>query len=337
MRRGDSNLFWKLIVIYLGLTAFLTARAHAQEQVIWEKTDADPYTHVAFSHNGQVLALGREDSNTSDFLNSSDGSLIRSFNAYHNGTNAMVFTLDDQYLVTGVGSGGSTLTLNLWRFSDATRVARLGDHNNGDHSVSLSPDGQYVATSGRFGREINIWHVPDMTEIISIPNQNAFGSTSRVKDVAFSPNGQFIASSDIYGIKFWNPFTGGVLLSIATPEARSIAFSPDGSTLAAATESEHAVKLFRTSDGTLIKSLTIDTEFDFPVIAYAPGGRVLVAGYNTGADGGALRFWSSKGTVLATENRSGAIISVAFAPKGGKIAYTQFDGRIVMASFPFLR
>jgi WD40 repeat protein len=128
-----------------------------------------------------------------------------------------------------------------------------------------------------------------------------------------------------------------LLLSISTPEARSIAFSPDGQFIAAATESEQAVKLFRTDNGALARTVTVDTEFDFPVIAYSPSGRVLVAGYNTGGDAGALRFWSSKGTVLATENRSGAIIPIAFAPKGGKIAYTQFDGRIVMASFPFLR
>jgi WD40 repeat protein len=337
MNRDTSNIFWKLIVIYLGLTAFLAARAMAQETVIWEKTDAVPYTHVAFSHGGSILALGREDSNTSDFLNAADGTLIRSFSGYHNSTNTMVFTLDDQYLISGVGAGGSTLTLDLWRVSDGDRVFRLGDHNNGDHSVSLSPDGQYVATSGRFGREINIWHVPDMTQLISIPNQNDFGSTSRVKDAAFSPDGQFIASSDIYGIKFWNPFTGAVLRSISTPEARSIAFSPDGQFLAAATESEQAVKLFSTADGSLVRKLTVDTGFGFPVIAFSPSGRILTAGYNTGADVGALKFWSPKGTVLGLINKPGSIISLAFAPKGGKLAYTQYGGHITMSSFPFLR
>jgi WD40 repeat protein len=209
MNRDTSNIFWKLIVIYLGLTAFLAARAAAQETVIWEKTDADPYTHVAFSHGGSILALGREDSNSSELLNSSDGTLIRSYGGPHNGTNAMVFTLDDQYLVSGVGAGGSTLTLDLWRVSDGVRLFRLGDHNNGDHSVSLSPDGQYVATSGRFGRETNIWHVPDMTLFLSIPSQNPTGGIApRVKDVKFSPEGAYIATSDIYGINFWNPFTG---------------------------------------------------------------------------------------------------------------------------------
>jgi WD40 repeat protein len=337
MNRDTSNIFWKLIVIYLGLTAFLTARASAQETVIWEKTDAAPYTHAAFSHGGSILALGREDTNTSDFLNSNDGTLIRSYSGNHNGTNALVFTLDDQYIVSGTGAGGATLTLDLWRVSDGVRIFRLGDHNNGDHAVSLSPDGQYVATSGRFAREINIWHVPDMTQLISIPNTNDFGSTSRVKDVAFSPDGQTVASSDAYGIKFWNPFTGAVLLSISTPEARSIAFSPDGQFLAAATESEQAVKLFSTSNGSLVRKLTVDTQFGFPVIAFSPSGRVLAAGYNTGSDAGALKFWSSKGTVIDTIEKPGSIISVAFAPKGGKMAYTQFGGHITVSSFPFLR
>ena len=338
MNRDTSNIFWKLIVIYLGLTAFLAARAAAQETVIWEKTDADPYTHVGFSHGGTILALGREDSNTSDFLNASDGSLIRSFNGYHNGVNALVFTLDDQYLITGVGGGGSTRTISKWSVADAVRLALLGDHTNGTHSVSLSPDGQYAATSGRFDRETNIWNVSDMTLFLSIPNQGPDGSIApRVKDVKFSPDGTYIATSDIYGIKFWNPFTGSLLLSISTPEARSIDFSPDGQFLAAATASERAVKLFSTNNGALVRTLTVDTEFDFPVIAFSPNGRVLVAGYNTGADGGALKFWSSKGVVLDTINKPGSIISLAFAPKGGKMAYTQFEGHITMSSFAFLR
>ena len=58
-----------------------------------------------------MLALGREDSNTTDLLNAKNGNLIRSLTASHNWTNEAVFTLDDQHLINGNGSSGETCTL----------------------------------------------------------------------------------------------------------------------------------------------------------------------------------------------------------------------------------
>jgi WD40 repeat protein len=103
------------------------------EQILWSKEDAEPLLNVAFSTDGTILALGREDSNTTDLLNASDGSLIRSLTASHNRVNDAVFTFDDQDLIVGTGSGGDTLTLDLWRVSDGVRLIRHGAHTNGTH------------------------------------------------------------------------------------------------------------------------------------------------------------------------------------------------------------
>ena len=85
------------------------------ERIIWTQQDADPYLNVAFSTTGSMLALGREDSNTTDLLNAKNGNLIRSLTASHNWTNEAVFTLDDQHLINGNGSSGETYALGLWR------------------------------------------------------------------------------------------------------------------------------------------------------------------------------------------------------------------------------
>src|SRR5262245_46602427 len=84
------------------------------ERILWSKSDADPYLNVAFSSDGTTL-LGREDSNTIDLLNARNGRPIESLTASHNRVNDAVFTLDDQDLIVGTGSGGDTLTLDLWR------------------------------------------------------------------------------------------------------------------------------------------------------------------------------------------------------------------------------
>jgi WD40 repeat protein len=324
-----------LFILFSGATATAQNRA-----IIWSKIDADPYTHVAFSHDGRILALGRSDSNSSDFLNASDGTLIRTFGAPHNENNDIIFTLDDQEIVTGCNSSGSVRSISLWSVGNAQRLFLLGDHTNGTHNISMSPDGQYVVSGGRNDGEINVWHIPDMVKISSFGDSNPGGGGYRhIKDVAFSHDGTFIADSDATGIDFFEPFSGTLLLSIPVGmEAYSIAFSPDGTLIAGAFADDRTVKIFRTSDGSLVRTLTIESAaFDFPQIAFSPNGEAIAAGYNTGWDAGAIKFWRvSDGEVLSFEEKSGAIISLAFAPKGNRYAYTQFDGQIVMAAAPFL-
>jgi WD40 repeat protein len=229
-------------------------------------------------------------------------------------------------------------TISLWSVTNANRLFLLGDHTNGTHNISMSPDGQYVVTGGRLDGEINVWHIPDMVMVSSFPDSNPSGGGYRkIKDVAYSRDGTFVADSDISGIDFFDPFSGALLRSIPVGmEAYSIAISPDGTLIAGAFAGDRTVKIFRTADGALVRTLTIeDPAFDFPQVAFSPSGTAIAAGYNTGWDAGAIKFWRvSDGEVLSYEQKSGAIISLAFAPKGNRYAYTQFDGQIVMAAAP---
>lgn len=315
----------------------LTSVVFASLPVIWSKIDTDPYTHVAFSHNGQILALGRGSGNTSDLLNAADGSLIRTFSGRFNETNDLLFSADDLYVVNGTGGGGSIRTIDLWSVSDGTRlVGPVSDHTNGTYSVSITRDGQYVASSGIFDREINIWHIPDLSLVRSIPNDDPVSPSlpPRVKDSAFSPDGTMIASSDIYSIKVRRP-DGSLIYSIPSEESFSIAFSPNGQYLAAAIGDENAIRIWNAANWAPVKTLTVDGVFLGPRIAFSPDSQVIGAGWNTGQDAGALRFWALRtGRVLDSENRSGAIISLAFSPDGKMLSFTQFDGLVVMAAAP---
>src|ERR1700755_2607266 len=99
MKIAKFRTLWDVQSVLL-LVLFTGATVAAQgTRAVWTKTDADPYTNVAFSHSGEILALGRQDTNTNDFLNAGDGSLIRSFSGNHAGVNALVFTPDDQTLI----------------------------------------------------------------------------------------------------------------------------------------------------------------------------------------------------------------------------------------------
>jgi WD40 repeat protein len=338
--RTPQNYLRKVQLLILTLLIWTGTVLGQQEQIIWSKQDYDPLLNVTFSNNGSILALGREDSNTSDFLKAASGSLIRSFTGSHNRTNDSVFTLDDRFLINGTGSGGDTLTLDLWRVSDAVRLLRLGAHTNGTNSVDLSTDGQFLVTSGIFSREIKVWHVPDLTLLLTIPNNDpqSPGLPPRVKDSAFSPDGELIGSSDIFGIKLRRALDGALVLRIPNAEIVSISFSPDGNLIAGAVESERVVKIWRVADGTLFRVLTVASEFQNPRVAFAPGGDLIAAVYGSSNTTGAIQFWDvNDGRTVALFPKPNHVRSIAFSPRPGVYAYTEYGGRVTVAFAPFLQ
>ncbi len=66
-----------------------------------------------------------------------------------------------------------------------------------------------------------------------IPHTELKGHTDSVYSVAFSPDGDMLASKSFdETIKIWNPNTGQLLRTIHTSRGGQIAFSPDGNMLA---------------------------------------------------------------------------------------------------------
>jgi WD40 repeat protein len=298
-----------------------TATTFAQrERILWSKPDADPLLDVVFSNDGAILALGREDSNTTDLLTAADGSLIRALDATHNRVNDAVF-------------------LDEWRVSDGVRLLRLGAHTNGTHSVSLSSDGQLLLTSGNESRELKKWQVPGLNLIATFTNNDPdTGLPPEVDDSEFSPDGQLIGNSDIFGVKLRNAADGSLILKIANTEIVSIAFSPDGTLIAGASPNERAVKLWSVPDGTLVRTLPLTTDFQFPRVAFTPNGLFVVAVYGSSNTAGAIQFWRVEdGRRVAIFAKSNHVHDIAFSPEPGVFAYTQYSGGVTVSFVRFIR
>jgi WD40 repeat protein len=311
-----------------------------RERILWSKPDGDPLLNVAFSNDGTILALGREDSNTTDLLNAADGSLIRFLDASHNRVNDAVFTLDDQDLIVGTGSGGDTLTLDEWRVSDGVRLLRLGAHTNGTHSVDLTSDGQVLLTSGNESRELKKWHVPDLRLIATFTNDDpqSPGLPPEVDDSEFSPDDQLIGNSDIYGVKLRSAADGSLLVKIANAEIVSVAFSPDGTLIAGASPNERAVKIWSVPDGALVKVLPISSDFQFPRVAFSRAGKVLAAVYGSSNFSGAIQFWRVKDwTSIAIFPKPDAVHDISFSPEPGVFAYTIYSGGVSVSFARFIQ
>jgi WD40 repeat protein len=131
-------------------------------------------------------------------------------------------------------------------------VQVLQGHQGEICSISLSPDGQYLA-SGSDDQTIRIWDVQS-GDCLHVMKHNG-----RILTLAFSPDGQYLASgSSDQMIHVWE-VRANQCLNTWQGHARgisSIAFHPHNGTLATASEDE-TIKLWQFQNGECLNTLRV--------------------------------------------------------------------------------
>jgi WD40 repeat protein len=211
---------------------------------------------------------------------------------YSGVVSALTFSPDGKYLVAGFGpekyaptivrvGAGPPIPLKVWELATRRLIGRLNGHTGYCASLDFSRDGRLLATGSRDGTAI-IWSTPTWRAIQTLPNPDR-----------------------------------GSLFNSGRGMVEDVAFSPDGKTLAMASQ-EGNVHLWGVATGQLLETLKGHSSA-VEAVVFAPNGRTLASG----SFDGTVRLWNveTRRELMQLDHGSVniAVKSLAFSPDGKQL------------------
>jgi WD40 repeat protein len=190
------------------------------------------------------------------------------------------------------------------------------NHLVGTDAIAFSPDGKFIATNRIAAIEIY--------QRNGAHQKTISGNNSRIWSLAFSPNGNLLASAhDDNTARLWTQ--NGKLVSTLKGHkgiVRGVVFSLNGRFIATASD-DKTVKIW-THDGKIITTLEGHINAVLGV-AFSPDGQIIASASSDKT----IKLWNKDGKLLKTlDGHSDEVRSVAFSPDGKLLASASSDKTI---------
>ena len=319
---------------------------------------------VAFSPDG--LTFASDSVGGVQVWEAATGRPITTLAGPPNFVTAIAYSLDGTILATGSADArNAEHTVKLWDVETGHNTITLHGHTDAVTTIAYSRDGTLLA-SGSKDKTVKLWDVSTGENIATL-----HGHEKRVFSIAFSPDGTTLASgSEDTSIRLWEIPTGRaiyILGGVNSPQvgvtvlpARrpgedmnelqaddavdiepeiirglvfSVAFSPDGTKLAAVVLDDGETTLWDVGTGQYITTLTNERSSAW-VVAFSPDGTKLAVGTGTGNNTVELWDFSTHKPVAAFPGHTGSVYAVAFSADGTKLASGSSDGTVLLWDVP---
>ena len=303
---------------------------------------------IAFSPDGKTLASGSADKTIglwsatkekqTGLRRSTSGSVVKTINPWN------------PKEITRLRRG-TVATSSNGNVSNTKHIKTLVGHRYTVHCVAFSPDGKTLASGGE-DNTIILWDMTTGEHIKTLarptgpfvgPTDTLVGHTDTVYSVAFSPDGTTLASgSEDSTIILWDMTTGEHIKTLARPTGPfvgptdllaghtdtvySVAFSPDGTTLASGS-ADNTIILWDATTGQYKETL-IGHKRAVYSIAFSPDGTTLASGsWDRTIKLWDTATWKYRHTLVGHEK---VVYCVAFSPDGQILASGSADKAIIL-------
>jgi hypothetical protein len=285
---------------WLGLFYFAASTfvfAQGSPNIIWERNvSVDRVNSVIFTPDGNTLISGGSD-RLINLWRVSDGTLLQTLNTnaafvHESSIESLSITPDASLLASC-----SYKIVQLWKLPSGA-MQTLNGHTDWVVGVAFSPDGKILA-SASFDTSVKIWRASDGALLQTIPGvaqqrcvafspdgsllaigggektvrlfrtsdwtlvKTLTGHTQDIYAIAFSPDGTMIASGGYdQTVKLWNVGEGTLRYTFDGNGGNvyGVAFTPDSSEVAYTDGEGNTIRVYRTSDGALLKKFTSDVD-----------------------------------------------------------------------------
>jgi hypothetical protein len=198
-------------------------------------------------------------------------------------------------------------------------------------SLGFSLDGSRLA-SGSSGGSVRVWDAASGRELRTFKRQVVWQRTPRGEkltnaSVVLDVDGSRVATGSLDAVKIWDVASGRELRTLKGNAGAVVivAFSPDGSRLASATE-QRIIKVWNAASGHELRTLIAHTA-PVTTLAFSANGSRLASG----SQDGAIKIWDvASGQELRTVkvHIGGIPVTVAFSPDGKQLASGGGDGTV---------
>jgi WD40 repeat protein len=225
---------------------------------------------------------------------------------------ALAPSRDGNLLAAGVGT-----QIRMFSTSDWKAAATFEEPRTFTLGLNFSRDDKTLFSAGT-DSSIRTWDVATRTEKqrFSVPPGEPTGA-GPVRALAISPDGKLIATAARgRGVEIRQRASGELSRTLPTRDATSIAFSPDGITLAAAGGD---LSFWDVSSGTSRHN----AESAINAVAWSPDGKL----YATGGSDSVVRVWdkNTRQQIAALEGHAKQVVAVAFSLDGKRLLSASGD------------